>query len=82
MKSFFRLTILVCFSIIFTGCFKTEELDNASIYTTTYPIEYIVNELYGYNSEVNSIYPDGVNIQEYTLSNKKILKKIYLCIMV
>lgn len=74
MKSLFRLTILVCFSIIFTGCFKTEELDNASIYTTTYPIEYIVNELYGYNSEVNSIYPDGVNVQEYTLSNKKIKK--------
>ena len=74
MKSFFRLTILVCFSIIFTGCFKTEELDNASIYTTTYPIEYIVSELYGYNSEVNSIYPDGVNVKEYTLSNKKIKK--------
>ena len=74
MKSFFRLTILVCFSIIFTGCFKTEELDNASIYTTTYPIEYIVKELYGYNSEVNSIYPDGVNVQEYALSNKKIRK--------
>lgn len=74
MKSFFRLTILVCFSVIFTGCFKTEELDNASIYTTTYPIEYIVKELYGYNSEVNSIYPDGVNAQEYSLSNKKVRK--------
>lgn len=74
MKSFFRLTILVCFSIIFTGCFKTEELDNASIYTTTYPIEYIVKEIYGYNSEVNSIYPDGINVKEYTLSNKKIRK--------
>lgn len=74
MKSFFRLTILVCFSVIFTGCFKTEELDNASIYTTTYPIEYIVKELYGYNSEVNSIYPDSVNVQEYTLSNKKVRK--------
>ena len=74
MKSFFRLTTLVCFSIIFTGCFKTEELDNANIYTTTYPIEYIVSEIYGYNSEINSIYPDGVNVQEYTLSNKKIRK--------
>lgn len=74
MKSFFRLTILVCFSIIFTGCFKTEELDNANIYTTTYPIEYIVKEIYGYNSEVNSIYPDGINVKEYTLSNKKIRK--------
>lgn len=74
MKNFFRLTILICFSLILTGCFKSEELDNASIYTTTYPIEFVVKELYGYNSEVNSIYPDGININEYTLSNKKIKK--------
>lgn len=74
MKKIFRLAILVCFVVCLTGCFKTEELDDASIYTTTYPIEYIVQELYGYNSEVNSIYPDGVNINEYTLSNKKIKK--------
>lgn len=74
MKKIFRLIILVCFLVCLTGCLKSEELDNASIYTTTYPIEYIVQELYGYNSEVNSIYPDGVNINEYTLSNKKIKK--------
>lgn len=74
MKKIFRLAILVCFLVCLTGCFKTEELDDAIIYTTTYPIEYIVQELYGYNSEINSIYPDGVNINEYTLSNKKIKK--------
>ena len=36
---------------ILTGCFKSEELDKADIYTTTYPIEFIVKELYGYNSD-------------------------------
>lgn len=74
MKKTIKLFIMISISIFLTGCFKSEELDNAVIYTTTYPIEYIVTELYGYNSEVNSIYPDGININEYTLSNRKIRK--------
>lgn len=74
MKKIFKLFIIFTFMFILTGCFKSEELDNAVIYTTTYPIEYIVEELYGYNSEVNSIYPDGVNINDYSLSNRKIKK--------
>lgn len=65
---------MICISVCLTGCFKSEELDKAVIYTTTYPIEYIVEELYGYNSEVNSIYPDGIDINDYKLSNKKIKK--------
>ena len=74
MRKTIRLFIMVGISLFLTGCFKSEELDNAVIYTTTYPIEYIVEELYGYNSEVNSIYPDGVNINDYSLSNRKIKK--------
>jgi len=74
MKKTIRLFIMASISIFLTGCFKSEELDNATIYTTTYPIEYIVTELYGYNSEINSIYPDGIDINEYTLSNRKIRK--------
>jgi len=74
MKKTIRLFIMASISIFLTGCFKSEELDNATIYTTTYPIEYIVTELYGYNSEINSIYPDGIDINEYTLSNRKIKK--------
>ena len=69
-----KIIIIAMFMFLLTGCLKSEELDNAKIYTTVYPIEYIVSELYGYNSEVNSIYPDGSNINEYQLSNKKIKK--------
>lgn len=65
---------MIVFCFMLTGCFKSEELDKASIYTTVYPIEYLTNELYGYNSEVNSIYPDGVDVTTYKLSNKKIKK--------
>ncbi len=74
MKNLYKIIIITLFMFMFTGCLKTEELDKAEIYTTTYPIEYLVNELYGYNSKVLSIYPDGVDINKYTLSNKKIRK--------
>lgn len=74
MKKIFKLFIIFTFMFILTGCFKSEELDKADIYTTTYPIEFIVKELYGYNSEVKSIYPDGININEYELSKNKIQK--------
>lgn len=71
MKKLLKLFLLTVFTVMLTGCFKSEELDNAEIYTTIYPIEYLVNELYGYNSEVKSIYPDGVDLNEYALSNTK-----------
>lgn len=75
MRKFIKLLVLIVVVTMLTGCLKSEELDNAEIFTTVYPIEYLVNELYGYNSEIKSIYPDGVDINEYTLSNTK--KKKY-----
>lgn len=74
MKKTIKLLLLGFIAILLSGCFKSEELDNATIYTTTYPIEYLGIELYGYNSEVKSIYPNEANINEYELSNKKIKK--------
>ena len=74
MKNLKKIVLMIVFCFMLTGCFKSEELDKASIYTTVYPIEYLTNELYGYNSEVNSIYPDGVDVTTYKLSNKKIKK--------
>ena len=74
MKNFKKIVLMIVFCLLLTGCFRSEELDKANIYTTVYPIEYLTNELYGYNSEVNSIYPDGVDVTTYNLSNKKIKK--------
>jgi len=74
MKSLKKILIMFSFMFLVTGCFKSEELDNAEIYTTIYPIEYLINELYGYNSEIYSVYPNGVNAKEYELSTKKISK--------
>ena len=55
-----------------TGCFKKDNFENINIYTSVYPIEYIVNYLYGDYSEIQSIYPDGVDTKKYELTNKQI----------
>lgn len=66
--------ILILASILFclTGCFKRDDIEDITIYTSVYPIEYITTELYGENSKINSIYPNGVNINNYILNEKQI----------
>lgn len=53
----------------FTGCFKMDEMEDITIYTTSYPIEYITTTLYGEHATIKSIYPDGTNIKDYSLNN-------------
>lgn len=55
-----------------TGCFKKDDFENVTIYTTIYPIEYITDYLYGEYSQINSIYPNGINIKNYELTEKQI----------
>ena len=62
------MTVLV-FSL--TGCLKRDTMEDITIYTTNYPTEYITNRLYGEYSTINSIYPDGVNINNYKLTEKQ-----------
>lgn len=57
--------------LILTGCFKRDNMDNITIYTTTYPVKYLVDSIYGYNSQVQSIYPLGVSPKEYELTKKQ-----------
>lgn len=58
-----------------SGCsFNSNTLDNAEIYTTIYPVQYIINYLYGENSTIESIYPDGINYEEYELTTKQVEK--------
>ena len=64
------LLIITCV-LIFTGCFKRDNMEGINIITTVYPLEYISTRLYGENSVINSIYPDGINIQEYKISSKE-----------
>ena len=72
MKKLGILLLTVLVSIFMTGCLKRDDLEGIEIYTTTYPIEYITQTLYGEHSTIKSIYPDGVNIENYNLTNKQI----------
>ena len=66
-------TILLGLSLFtLTGCFKMDNLEDITIYTSSYPIEYLTNELYGEHSTINSIYPDDVDINKYELNDKQI----------
>lgn len=65
--------IISLISIFFlTGCIKRDTLEDITIYTTSYPIEFITKYLYGEHSEVLSIYPVGVDINNYSLNKKQI----------
>ena len=69
MKKFFYSIILGSLLLLASGC---NNLENASIYTTTYPIEYLATTLYSDHSTSSSIYPDGAIIDNYTLTEKQI----------
>jgi zinc transport system substrate-binding protein len=47
-------------------------MENITIYTSIYPIEYVTSELYGNYSTINNMYPQGINPYEYKLTNKQI----------
>lgn len=68
MKKLLPLIML----FLITGCFKQDSLDGIDIYTTVYPIEYIVSQLYGEHSNIYSIYPDEIDIESYELTKKQI----------
>lgn len=61
MKKF--ILAIAVISICLSGCFKRDTMEDITIYTTIYPLEYVVNRLYGDYSNINSIYPKGVNVQ-------------------
>ena len=72
MKIFKKL-FLILIIILLSGCeMNKNNMENISIYTTTYPINYLINELYGEHSKIYSIYPTGVDLTEYELSQRKI----------
>lgn len=55
-----------------TGCFKEDNLENVTIYTTDYATEYITEQLYGNNANILSIYPNNIVINDYKLTDKQL----------
>lgn len=83
MKKLKYLSLFLIIVItVTTGCFKRDNLEGIEIVTTTYPLEFVTNYLYGEHSIINSIYPDGIDTKNYTLSQKQITdyskKKLFI----
>lgn len=72
MKKILKFISILIICISLTGCIKKDDFVDINIYTTIQTIEYITDALYGEYSTINSIYPNGINISEYTITNKKI----------
>lgn len=67
------LILIFTILLIMPGCSITKDsMENITIYTTIYPIKYLLDSLYGDNATINSIYPSGVDTGDYELSDKKL----------
>ena len=73
MKKAIKILSSILIIILFTGCAR-DSMEDITIYTSLYPIEYITSMLYGKHSNVLNIYPSNVNPYEYKLTNKQIEK--------
>ena len=73
MKSVKKILYLFIICILISGCnLNSKTMENINIYTTTYPINYLITSLYGEHSKIYSIYPTGVNLKDYKLSDRKL----------
>lgn len=71
-KNLLKMFCLLLGLFSLTGCFKRDDMEDISIVVSTYPIEYIVKSLYGAYSNIDSIYPSGVDVNNYELTDKQI----------
>lgn len=52
-----------------TGCFENDSMEDINIVTSSYPIEYVVSELYGNHSTITSIYPKDDEIIDFEITD-------------
>ncbi|MBR2827826.1 MAG: zinc ABC transporter substrate-binding protein [Bacilli bacterium] len=74
MKKKILLLFIGGLSFFLCGC-RDDSMEDIEIIVTNYPNEYIVRSLYKDHSTISSIYPDGVDISTYKISEKR--KKEY-----
>ena len=67
---FLTIVLLIPIALITTGC-TDDSIDNIEIIVTNYPNEYITKKLYENHATITPIYPDGVDINNYKISNKQ-----------
>ena len=73
MKRIFKgLLLIICVMFLTSACFKRDDMENITISTTIYPITYIMQELYGNYATISSIYPNGVDVENYEFTDKQL----------
>lgn len=72
MKKIILLGLSLSLMLIFsTGCVKRDRMEDINIITSSYPIEFLVNEMYGEHANIENIFPDGEVIDGYRFNNKQ-----------
>ncbi len=72
MKKLIKIVCVLFIIILFSGCESKDNMEDITIYTSMYPIEYVSNILYGNHSNIISFYPSDSNPYEYKLTSKQI----------
>lgn len=72
-KSWIPVILVLLFSLV--GCVGSEEIEKNqenlkfNIYTTVYPLEYMINEFVGDTVDVHSVYPMNADIHDYEITS-------------
>lgn len=66
-----KIKFILIISLIFltTGCFNDVNYESMTITTSVYPVEYIVNKLYGEYGSITSIYPKNTEANDYEITD-------------
>lgn len=70
-----KIIFVILGLLALTGCkfnLNNDNMKDINIYTTIYPIRYLISSLYGDYSTIKSIYPSGVDPKDFELSEKKL----------
>ena len=70
-----KIFLIIIGLFLLTGCkfnINNDNMKDIKVYTTIYPIKYLISSLYGDYSTINSIYPSGVDPKDFELSDKKL----------
>lgn len=71
---FIKLCVLTLLIIFMTSCVKVKinEFENSNIITTSYPLVFFTNSLYGDHAKVKSIYPNETNPNNLKFKDKQL----------
>ena len=72
MKKLFKSFIFILLIFTLSGCMKEDNMEDITIYTSIYPVEYVTERLYSNYATILSMYPNDTNPYEYKLTNRQI----------